>query len=549
MFRIGCDDMRCPRCNAIVDPSATACPECGLQRSKTASRANQDLSNGSTASNIQSSASNASLRSSSIKADKPADPRAPKKDRPAASQKTAADRPSGRADARANAGKPNGLAILGGGKKKPSKKQTLSRIEQKELDAMAKKQNRKRTGVIALILLCVLGVLFLFANSYVNAHYDSWAQMLRVEFGIGRMPIPEKATVEAIQNSDGKAARKITVKGSSPDVLVIKSLENQRVTFVNGEATITVPDSYFIPKEVTSFDTQLSIALEMVILDNRGNEAAVPVDPFTIEIPVAQADSMNPPQDVYQTSDATLTLSMKVSADASVYVNGEKKGENLADGQFSLALPLTMGENTYKVEVRQPFHAVNLHNLVITRVLPAAGITLNTKPPVRTENSTLTVAGKYESGASLKLSSGKGTLSVDKKALTFTFKATLSALGDNSFTITSSKQGLQDGKAEFTVERIPNSTSFAKDAKAADVGAILASPKSSVGKALLFTGTVQGVEGTAVTLSFSTGQTMKFTYKGDTKVAVGDAVKLYGQLLSGDNTTKAYDARAWFLVK
>lgn len=42
-------------------------------------------------------------------------------------------------------------------------------------------------------------------------------------------------------------ARKITVQGMSPDVLLIKSMDNQRVTFVNGEATITVPGFLLYP--------------------------------------------------------------------------------------------------------------------------------------------------------------------------------------------------------------------------------------------------------------------------------------------------------------
>ena len=43
-----------------------------------------------------------------------------------------------------------------------------------------------------------------------------------LEFGIGSLPTPEKATVEAITNADGKPARKITVQGTSPDVLAGK---------------------------------------------------------------------------------------------------------------------------------------------------------------------------------------------------------------------------------------------------------------------------------------------------------------------------------------
>lgn len=85
----------------------------------------------------------------------------------------------------------------------------------------------------------------------------------------------------------------------------------------------------------------------MVILDNRGNEVQVPCDPFTIEIPQAQASEMNPPTDTYETSDPNLTLSFKCSPDSTIYLNGEQRTEDISSGQFSVSLPLSMGENTF----------------------------------------------------------------------------------------------------------------------------------------------------------------------------------------------------------
>lgn len=68
------------------------------------------------------------------------------------------------------------------------------------------------------------------------------------------------------------AAHTFTVKGDSPDVLLVKNLNNQQVTFVNGEATLTVPDTYFIPKEVTSDAETMTVQMEFAILDTNGNE-------------------------------------------------------------------------------------------------------------------------------------------------------------------------------------------------------------------------------------------------------------------------------------
>ena len=123
-------------------------------------------------------------------------------------------------------------------------------------------------------------------------------------------------------------------------------MENQRVTFVNGEATITVPDSYFHPEGDHHHGNGLSpSALDMVILDNRGNEVQVPCDPFTIEIPQAQASEIEfRRQIITKPANQILTLSFKCSADSTIYLNGEKRyGKYFRRFSSPLSLPLKHG--------------------------------------------------------------------------------------------------------------------------------------------------------------------------------------------------------------
>ena len=551
--------MRCPRCNAMVEDSALVCPECGLQFSET-----EPL--------IQAETEDFSAEEPEVFSDTPVDavseeeqpaypeeqlppisneiePEAEEESAPVLSRRARAEAAeAAKREKREKKPKKSKKVAREPRRKRKKEPQTLSRIEQKEIDAKRKKRNRKRAWLIIVGLILVLGLLFFFANNYVQSHYDSWSQMLRLEFGIGSMPTPEKATVEAITNADGKSARKITVKGTSPDVLLVKSLENQRVTFVNGVATITVPDSYFIPKEITTTETAYPISLDMVILDNRGNEVQVPCDTFTIDIPQAQASEINPPTDNYETSEPNITLSFKCSADSTIYLNGEKRSEDISGGSFSLSLPLNMGENTFDLEVRAPYSAVNKHHFVINRVLPAASIAFNGPIGQRTTEARPRLDGKFEPGATVSVVSGKGRLSVDNKNYTFTYICDLSELGDHSFVLKASKAGLRDGELKFTIERIPDSTSYVKKCKDADAAQVVNNPKSFVGKALCFNGTVQAMENQKVTIGFASGQTMVFTYKGATQYAVGDKVKVYGQLLSA-NDDKSYDARAFFIMK
>lgn len=132
-------------------------------------------------------------------------------------------------------------------------------------------------------------------------------------------------------------------------------MDNQRVTFVNGEATITVPDSYFIPKEITTTETDFPVTLDMVILDNRGNEVQVPCDPFTIEIPQAQASEMNPAYRYLRNQRSQLDAVLQVFARQ--YHLPQRR--TAYRGYFKwpvLRFPaLELGENIFALEVRAPY--------------------------------------------------------------------------------------------------------------------------------------------------------------------------------------------------
>ena len=161
---------------------------------------------------------------------------------------------------------------------------------QSELDAQRKKQKPSQGhGIFAGIVIVVLGVLFVFVNNFMcKAIMIPGRRCCVWNFGIAPPADAGKAPVQSITNADGKPARGDHRAGlTSPDASLIKSMDNQRVTFVNGEATITVPDSYFAsPKEINHNGNGFPVTLDMVILDNhRGNEVQVPCDPFTIEIP------------------------------------------------------------------------------------------------------------------------------------------------------------------------------------------------------------------------------------------------------------------------
>jgi hypothetical protein len=417
----------------------------------------------------------------------------------------------------------------------------------KSRDAKKKKKRRTSTGMLIFIVLLIIGVLVgggFGANAYVRSQYKTWPRMLKVVFGIGQTVV-SPATVEKTVDSNGLPAHKFTVKGDNPDQLVVKLLNNQRITFVNGTATVTISDSFFIPANVTSDAETITAEVSFAVLDNHNKETPVPCDPIVIEVPLSVVTDMSPAETSVETYQTSITLSMTVLDNSKVTINGTDESANINAGAFSKSLPVTMGANTFDVVVTTPYYRPFKRIVAVTRTLPPVAINVPTAPLKRTENSSITFTGTMEKGATLTLT-GKGSLSYSKSAGTFTVKVSMGSLGLYEGTLTATLAGKNPGVYKYRVERVPNMAAYTAAAQTPATATLFSNLSSYINKKLKLVGTVTAVEPDKFTISLGENQQLTVSYYGTTVITVGSQYNVYGEIKSvSAGVATCY---AWFVT-
>lgn len=416
---------------------------------------------------------------------------------------------------------------------------------QKVQQPKKQKMSKGKKWGIAAAVVALLSAAGVGTHFYVMHEYQSWSRMFKMVFNIGKAEV-SPAVIEMTTGTDGLPAHTFTVKGDSPDVLLIKNLNNQQVTFMNGEATLTVPDTYFIPKEVTSDAETMSVQMDFAILDTSGNETPVPSDPFTVVVPMSTVKNAVPAEDTFETTDAALNISMEVPLQSTVLINGQDQSAAIQNNVFTLSQPLQMGANAISVEVQTPYYRPYKRTITATRVLPPVAIGFAANPPKRTEESSITYSGTVEKGAELKLES-TGRLSYNKDTGAFSVKMSMSKLGLYPIKLTATMAGKNNGVLTAQVERIPNQQKYIQQSKEPDLDKLFEKPGSYRGKKYAFTGTVASMEGNTLVMTLPGERQLAFEYNGDIGFSTGDTVKVYGEIRSVENNVT--NCVAWFVVK
>lgn len=428
----------------------------------------------------------------------------------------------------------------------PRKGQARANLPAQKVQRTQKqKMSKGKKWGIAIAVIVLLAAAGVGTHFYVKHEYQSWARMLKVVFNIGKAEITP-AVIELTTGADGLPAHTFTVKGDSPDVLLIKNLNNQQVTFVNGEATLTVPDTYFIPKEVTSDAETMTVQMEFAILDTNGNETPVPSDPFTVVVPMSTVKNAVPAEDTFETTESALNISMEVPLQSKVLINGQDQSAAIQNNVFTFSQPLEMGANTISVEVQTPYYRPYKRTITATRVLPPVAISFATSPPKRTEERTITYTGTVEKGAELKLDSA-GRLTYDKDTGAFSVRMSMSNLGLYPIQLTATMAGKNNGVLTASVERIPNQETYIQQSSEPDLDKLFERPSSYRNRKYAFTGTVASMEGNILVLTLLGDRQLAFEYNGDIGFSTGDTVKVYGEIRSVENDV--INCVAWFVVK
>lgn len=449
-------------------------------------------------------------------------------------------------------------------KKKDDKTLTKAQRKAKGLypekagDLTTKKEKEKKPPkspvvrcLIWILIFAVILVSGFFINKIITYRFVTWERFFSSIFGGGQADFyTEPAEVTKTTTEDGLPAHEFKVKGESPNVLLVKDDNRRKVSFVDGVATVVIPDSFWIPENPTKDQLVITVTPQLAVIDEKGFESHVEVESFTVDVPESPV-IVNYPEtvDSDKTSDEQVTLSFVIPENSKVTMNGTDITDTVQeDGTLEYTADVEMGDNTFDFQVTTPYSQPFERKFVIKRTLPFIEGSFTSNIPSRTESNRITVTGKVEPGATLTTSAAlEGSINLNTTTGEFSFVAKLDTYGMHDLTVVAHQEGREDTPIEAKIERIPNSNAYAKSATKPDYSVVTADPNSYVGVPYIFTGTIQKIEENIVTLDIGMQRSILFEYNGSTKISPQDQVTIYGELKQSDDGN--IHAIAWFIIK
>ncbi len=266
--------------------------------------------------------------------------------------------------------------------------------------------------------------------------------------------------------------------------------------FTLGEARILIYDDTVIGEYPTQ--ETIEVTLSPVYYKKSGQmETGQPIS-YTLNVPTSTLSIISPENGVGQTQVSLTPIQIKVTPGSIVTIGGSEVSDFTdEDGNVLYNLDTSsFGTTELNVTVHQSGHTPTSATIRIDRAYMDIPIELSNNAPETTSTKKLTLTGRTDPGASLRVSgvsSYEANVSADGQ---FTLDIVMSRVGYSDIVITASKDGKEDSHYNHTIYYLPLVDEYSKQAWPMDtqnINDLLATPSSKVGKIYVATGTVTQV--------------------------------------------------------
>ena len=281
--------------------------------------------------------------------------------------------------------------------------------------------------------------------------FDSW-RTSRIYDGTSlRAP-----TIEQLDMTFGQRGHSLTFFGKDGDELFIPEL-NRAYPFVGGMTQIDIADSAWFDLNPQTEENATVTLTPVIFTEGNGRINLPPMD-LQIATPLSPLKLIDPPSDRIEVDTSMYMMRIQVIPGSKVLINGEDQSAHVShEGLLEVNLNVTpTGDNPVSINVSTPYHQQTRRDIVLNRPPQTIPLERSMSLAKSTTKSTFTVSGTTLPGANIVVDTRyvEDSLTV-KPTGAFSFRARLSAIGDNIITWHATLEGAQDQYASYTVYYVP----------------------------------------------------------------------------------------------
>lgn len=269
---------------------------------------------------------------------------------------------------------------------------------------------------------------------------------------------------------DDLAAHTVSIPGTDGQRITIRELRTSAIV-TGGVATFDIVDHIWYDNNEDYLQDTMNVTLTPYVTLDSGKQQPLEPIHYDIEIPLSPIELSTPDGLYKEVSTAMFNITFFVRDGSSVLINGEDYSD-LVDsetGEVSYnATVQPIGENHFNIVVRSQYCREN--TMTVTLYREKQEIPLDLASDIATtssaSNATVTVSGTTLPGAVVKVLSPYYDLDITNTDIdgSFSFKAKLENIGNNTIIITADYPGKATTRVEHVVYYVPNIDVYSRKA-------------------------------------------------------------------------------------
>ncbi|MBR5960344.1 MAG: zinc ribbon domain-containing protein [Clostridia bacterium] len=306
----------------------------------------------------------------------------------------------------------------------------------------------KKRGILK-ILLMLLVVALLGAGGFFGYRY--LASQSRPEYN--------KDAIITASLQDDLPSHTILIPGEEGTTIYIRELHASYVV-MDGFATIVVADHTWYDNLDGALDESMDVTMTPFLKTASGKQTPLPLITYPITIPISPISLENPEGLYKEVSTTMYSIRFTVRPDSRVTINGLDYSDVVNDdtGEVIYNAPVhPKGKNTYDITVRSRYCRENTITVVLYREEQEIPLDLAVGTIGSTDKNVMKVTATTLPGSEVHIISDHSDFDITdlNKTGRFSFIAIFKEIGENTITITSSREGMKTSVVNHKVYYVP----------------------------------------------------------------------------------------------